>query len=86
MDRRKIAAPPGPVLQPQRMTCRACRGEWEGKLLVQCPLEQAAAYMRGLICPGCGAGSGLICLVTGSSPSAARQARSTNAEPGGQQP
>lgn len=39
------------------MHCVECGHEWTGKLLVHVPLNDAAAYMRGLRCPQCGAGS-----------------------------
>ena len=42
-------------VQPTPLHCTKCRHEWIGELIVDAPVEVAAASMRALHCPVCGA-------------------------------
>jgi len=49
--------------QDVRLRCNRCRHVWDGYLLVDVPVNDAAIYMRGLACPECHADSHEIYLV-----------------------
>lgn len=44
--------------------CGACRHEWVGELVFDCPLDVAIAAIKAVRCPACGQGPRKIFMVT----------------------